>query len=307
MRAQFVLSEVAIGLRRNLTMSIAVVVTVAISLALFGAGLLMRSQVSTMKDFWYDKVEVSVFLCSAQSDAPSCIDPVTGRAQNITPAQRDQLGTDLRSLPQVEEVFYESKQEAFQRFKEQFKDSAIADNVTPDALPESFRVKLKDPTQYAVVASAIEGRPGVEQVQDQRALLDRFFKLLNGLQLFALVIAGFQLVAAALLIWNTIRVAAFSRRRETGIMRLVGASNFYIQLPFLLEGAIAGLVGAIIASFGLVGVKHFFIDERLAPSFKFTTFIGWDAVFTVIPILLLVGAGLSALVSFLTLRKYLRV
>ncbi|HAM24963.1 MAG TPA: cell division protein FtsX, partial [Actinobacteria bacterium] len=134
-----------------------------------------------------------------------------------------------------------------------------------------------------------------------------FFKLLNGLQLFALVIALFQLVAAALLIWNTIRVAAFSRRRETGIMRLVGASNFYIQLPFLLEGAIAGLAGALIASLGLIVVKHFFIDQKLAESFKFTTFIGWGSVFGVIPVLILVGAGLSALVSFLTLRKYLRV
>ena len=307
MRTQFVVSEVAIGLRRNLTMTIAVVVTVAISLALFGAGLLMRAQVSTMKDYWYDKVEVSVFLCSVNSDASACIDPSTGRSQDITPAQRSQLGKDLKSLPQVQAVFYESKQEAYQRFKVQFKDSPIADNVTPEALPESYRIKLKDPTQYAVVASAIQGRPGVEQVQDQRALLDRVFKLLNGLQVFALVIACFQLIAAALLIWNTIRVAAFSRRRETGIMRLVGASNFYIQLPFLLEGAIAGLVGAVIASFGLIVVKHFFIDQRLAESFKFTTFIGWGAVFTVVPILLLVGAGLSALVSFLTLRKYLRV
>jgi cell division transport system permease protein len=217
------------------------------------------------------------------------------------------LGKDLKSLPQVETVFYESKQEAFVRFKEQFKDSAIANNVTADALPESFRIKLKDPTQYVIVASAIEGRPGVEQVQDQRALLDRFFKLLNGLQVFALVIACFQLLAAALLIWNTIRVAAFSRRRETGIMRLVGASNFYIQLPFLLEGALAGLAGALIASTGLVGVKYFFVDQRLAESFKFTTFIGWDSVFAVIPILILLGAGLSALVSLLTLRKYLRV
>jgi len=110
-----------------------------------------------------------------------------------------------------------------------------------------------------------------------------------------------------LLIWNTIRVAAFSRRRETGIMRLVGASNFYIQLPFLLEGALAGLVGAVIASIGLVAVKYFFVDQRLAESFKFTTFIGWGSVFTVVPILILLGAGLSALVSFLTLRKYLRV
>jgi cell division transport system permease protein len=301
MRAQFVMSEVGIGLRRNLTMTIAVIVTVAISLALFGAGLLIRAQVETMKDFWYDRVEVSVFLCGPDSVTPSC----SGGA--VTDQQRDEIEDVLRALPQVDTVFYESKEEAYERFKEQFKDSAIADNVTADALPESFRVKLTDPTQYDVVATAVEGKPGVEQVQDQRAILDRFFQVLNGFQVAALFIALVQIVAAALLISNTIRVAAFSRRRETGIMRLVGASNFYIQLPFLLEGAIAGLIGAILACASIIGIKKFFVEDRLEPSFQFTAFIGWEAVWVVVPILLLAGVGLSALASFLTLRRYLRV
>jgi cell division transport system permease protein len=301
MRAQFVMSEVGIGLRRNLTMTIAVIVTVAISLALFGAGLLIRAQVETMKDFWYDRVEVSVFLCGPDSVTPSC----SGGA--VTEQQRDEIEDVLRALPQVDTVFYESKEEAYERFKEQFKDSAIADNVTADALPESFRVKLTDPTKYDVVATAVEGKPGVEQVQDQRAILDRFFQVLNGFQVAALFIALVQIVAAALLISNTIRVAAFSRRRETGIMRLVGASNFYIQLPFLLEGAIAGLIGAILACASIIGIKKFFVEDRLEPSFQFTAFIGWDAVWVVVPILLLAGVGLSALASFLTLRRYLRV
>ncbi len=301
MRAQFVMSEVGIGLRRNLTMTVAVIVTVAISLALFGAGLLIRAQVETMKDFWYDRVEVSVFLCGPDSVTPSC----SGGA--VTEQQRDEIEDILRALPQVDTVFYESKEEAYERFKEQFKDSAIADNVTADALPESFRVKLTDPTKYDVVATAVEGKPGVEQVQDQRAILDRFFQVLNGFQVAALFIALVQIVAAALLISNTIRVAAFSRRRETGIMRLVGASNFYIQLPFLLEGAIAGLIGAILACASIIGIKKFFVEDRLEPSFQFTAFIGWEAVWVVVPILLLAGVGLSALASFLTLRRYLRV
>jgi hypothetical protein len=124
------------------------------------------------------------------------------------------------------------------------------ENVTAEALPESFRVKLADPTQYDVVASAFAGRPGIEQVNDQRQILDKFFALLNGLQAVALIIAIVMLVVTVLLIVNTMRVAAFSRRRETGIMRLVGASNFYIQLPFLLEAAVAAALGAGLAVVG---------------------------------------------------------
>ncbi len=301
MRAQLLVSEVSTGLRRNLTMTIAVIVTVAISLTLFGAGLLIRAQVNTMKDYWYDRVEVSVFLCGADSTAPSC----AGGA--VTDEQRDEIEADLRALPQVEEVFYESQQEAYERFQEQFADSAIAENVTPEALPESFRVKLTDPTQYAVVASAFDGRPGVELVQDQRAILDRFFRVLNGFQLAALVVAVVQIAAAALLISNTIRVAAFSRRRETGIMRLVGASNFSIQAPFLLEGAIAGLIGAVFASSSLLLLQKYFIENRLRPSFQFTAFIGWNQVWAVCAILLVVGVLLAAFASFVTLRRYLKV
>jgi len=301
-RATFVASEVGNGLRRNLTMTLAVIITVAVSLGLFGVSLLVRAQVSTMKDFWYDKVEVSIFLCGQGSDTPSC----SGGA--VTDAQREQIKADLESLkPLVEEVYYESKTEAFARFKEQFKNSPIVDNVREDALPESFRVKLSDPTKYEVVASAFAGRPGIEQVNDQRRILDKFFRLLGGLQVIALIIAGAMLVVTVLLIVNTMRVAAFSRRRETGIMRLVGASNFSIQLPFLLEAALSAGIGAIFAVGALVLTKVVVIDGVLAPSFQFTAFVGWDAVFTIAPVLLLTGILLAGLAAFFTLRKYLRV
>jgi cell division transport system permease protein len=302
MRATFVASEVSSGLRRNLTMTLAVIITVAVSLGLFGASLLVRAQVTTMKDFWYDKVEVSIFLCSKGSDTPSC----SGEA--VTQAQRDQIKSDLESLrPLVQEIFYESKADAFKRFQEQFKNSPIADNVTEGALPESFRVKLSDPTSYEVVASAFAGRPGIEQVNDQRQILDKFFRLLGGLQLIALLIALSMLVVTVLLIVNTMRVAAFSRRRETGIMRLVGASNFYIQLPFLLEAAFSAGVGALLAILGLVVTKAVVIDQILAPSFQFTSFVGWDAVFAIAPIMFVTGILLAGLAAFFTLRKYLRV
>jgi len=301
-RAQFIFSEIGIGLRRNLTMTIAVVVTMTISLTLVGIGLLARSQVGLMKDYWYDKVEVTVFLCAANSTSPNC------GGKDITQEQRDQLGKDLNSTPQVEEVFYESKAEAYDRFKEQFKDSDnLVSNVSKDALPESYRVKLKDPEEFEVVQSAFQDQPGVDEVQDLKKLLDPVFKVLGVFQRFALYIAAFQLLAATLLISNTIRVAAFSRRRETGIMRLVGASNLYIQLPFLLEGALAGLVGAGLASAFLALGKWGLVDRQLAPLLTFTRFVGWNEVLAVIPLLLVTGVVLSSAASFFTLRRHLRV
>jgi cell division transport system permease protein len=301
MRAQFVLSEVGIGLRRNLSMTVAVIITVAMSLLVAGTGLLLRAQVNAMKDYWYDKVEVSVFLCGKDSQVPSC----SGGA--VSDAQRSQIQADLEALPQVQTVYYESQQQAYQRFEQQFKGTAIAQNVTPDQLPESFRVKLKDPTQFDVVAGAFQGRPGVEEVQDQRQLLDKFFRILNGARWLALGVALFMLIVATILVINTIRVAAFSRRRETGIMRLVGASNFYIQLPFLLESVIAALAGVFIAALGLGAFKAFLIDKVIAPAFPITRFFGWGDVVSSIALLFVLAVGIAATASFLTLQRYLRV
>ena len=302
MRAQFVFNEIGIGLRRNLTMTIAMIVTVAISLALFGSGLLIRKQVETMKDFWYDKVEISVYLCGESSQAVTC------NGAPVSEAQRNQLLTDLEATPQVAEVFYESQEQAYELFQEKFQDSPdLVDNVTAEALPESFRVKLEDPTQFEVVAGAFRGRPGIEEVQDQKALLKPFFDTLNEIQWVTIVVAVVELLAALLLISNTIRVSAFSRRRETGIMRLVGASNLSIQLPFLLEGVLAGLIGALFASGALVALKAFLIDARLKPTFAFTAFVGWPEVLAIVPWLFLTGALLAGLSSFVTLRRHLRV
>lgn len=293
MRARFVLSEMANGLRRNLTMTFAVVITVAISLTLVGAGLLIRHQVQDMKEYYFYKVEISVFL-----------------TKNVTAAQRESISQDLHALPAVQQVFYESQQQAFERFKKQFKDSpGLVDNVRPDALPESYRVKLKDPTKYSVVSSQFQGRPGVEDVVDQRRFLDKLFRILNGFRNAAYVIAAVQLIAATVLISNTIRVAAFSRRRETGIMRLVGASNLYIQLPFLLEGALAGLIGAGAACGFLALTKVLFVDRTLRGIFSAGVIpsIGWHAILQTMPLLLLGGVALSALASFITLRRFLRI
>jgi cell division transport system permease protein len=301
-RAQFVFSEIGIGLRRNLTMTVAVVLTVMISLGLAGGGWLFHKQVGVMKDYWYDKVEVTIYLCGDTSTSANCA------GKTITQEQRDQVSTDLRATPEVQTVFYESQADAFKRFKEQFKDSPdLVNNVSPDALPESFRVKLKNPEKFTVVASAFNDRPGVDSVQDTKKILEPVFRVLRRLTLATLMLAGLILLSAIILVSNTVRVAAFTRRRETGIMRLVGASNLYIQTPFLLEGAFAGLVGAGLACGLVAGLKWFIVDYTLKPSIKFTSFVGWDAVYSMIPAMLLGGVALCGLASFITLRRHLRV
>ncbi|MFM7463344.1 MAG: permease-like cell division protein FtsX [Actinomycetota bacterium] len=300
MRAGFVMSEVGIGLRRNLTMTFAVVITVAISLSLLGIGLLSNSQVRTMKDYWYDKIEVSIFLCGPLSETPSCA------GGPVTAEQRLEIQQDLQELPVVQTVYYESQSEAYQRFQERFKDSAIAQNVTVDQLPESFRVKLKDPTEFAVVESAFSGRPGVDVVQDQRAILEKFFSLLNVLRDGALVIGLASVLTAAILISNTLRIAAYNRRRETTVMKLVGASSFSIQLPFLLEGLFAAIVGWGISTGILSGLKYV-VDDRVAPLLTFTNFFTWNDVWVASAYLLITGVVVSGFASILTLRKYLKV
>lgn len=290
MRSQFVASELFNALRRNTLMVIAVVITVAISLWFAFAGVLMRMQVDAMKDYWYDKVEVSIFLDKA-----------------VTEDQRTTLQSDLTSNPQVKTVYYESKDDALRRFKELYKDTPdLLKDVTAQALPESFRVKLKDPTKFQDVSSEFAGRPGVEEIQNQRALLDPFFKMIERLQWAATAVAIVQLFAGALLIGITIKVAAFSRRRETGIMRLVGASNLYIQLPFLLEGAVEGAIGGLLAV-GLLALTKKFVIDQLRDSIPFTSWIGWSEIVSVIPFVMLAGIALSVVASFVSLRRYLRV
>ena len=300
MRSGFLFKEVKIGLRRNLTMTFAVVITVAISLTLLGIGLLANSQVRVMKDYWYDKIEVSVFLCGTLSESPSCA------SGPVSQEQRDQIKLDIEALPVVDTVYYESQSQAFERFQERFKGSAIAQNVSQDQLPESYRVKLKDPTQFAVMQSAFAGRPGVDSVQDQRSILEKFFKLLSVLRDGALAIGLASVLTAALLISNTLRIAAFNRRRETGVMKLVGASSFSIQLPFLLEGIISAIVGWVFST-GLLSAFKLLVDSRIAPLLSFTKFFTWSDVWVASGILLITGLVVSTVASVTTLRKYLKV
>ncbi|GGX65807.1 permease-like cell division protein FtsX [Streptomyces minutiscleroticus] len=305
MRAQFVLSEIGVGLRRNLTMTFAVIVSVALSLALFGGSLLMSDQVNTMKGYWYDKVNVSIFLCN-KSDAES--DPNCAKGA-VTSEQKEQIQADLKKMSVVDTVAYESSDQAYKHYKEQFGDSPLASSLTPDQMQESYRIKLKDPEKYQVIATAFDGRDGVQSVQDQKGILDNLFGLLNGMNWAARAVMAMMLVVALMLIVNTVRVSAFSRRRETGIMRLVGASGFYIQAPFIAEAAVAGLIGGGVACGFLVIARYFIIDHGLALSEKLNliNFIGWDAVLTKLPLILATSLLMPALAAFFALRKYLKV
>jgi cell division transport system permease protein len=311
MRAQFVLSEIGVGLRRNLTMTFAVIVSVALSLALFGGALLMNDQVSTMKDYWYDKVNVSIFLCN-KNDAVNSTSTRCAKGA-VTAQQKQQIDADLKKMDIVDSVLHETSEEAYKHYREQSGDTAIdtaiASIITPDQMPESFRVKLKDPEKYKVVATAFAGRDGVESVQDQRNILENLFSLMNGMRVAALCVMALMLVIALMLIVNTVRVSAFSRRRETGIMRLVGASSFYIQTPFIMEAAFAGLLGGVVASLLLLVGRYFMIDHGLALSQKvqLVNFIGWDAVITKLPLVMAIGLLMPAMAAFIALRKYLKV
>ncbi|GAA2143759.1 permease-like cell division protein FtsX [Kitasatospora kazusensis] len=303
MRAQFVLSEIGVGLRRNLTMTIAVVVSVALSLALAGASLLVRDQVNSMKGYWYDKVEVSIYFCT-KSDAKTSAQCANGVAT-------DQQVKDVKTLldnmtPLVQSSTFESSADAFKRWKDTNPDNPLLAAVGPEAMPQSWRVKLDDPTKYDVIQSAFAGKPGVKSVEDQRKILENLFGLLNGLQTAAFVIMVLMLFVALLLIVNTVRVSAFSRRRETGIMRLVGASNFYVQMPFIAEAAFAALLGAVLAS-GLLLLGHYFVQHFLAQRVQFIQFIGLSSVLAVIPLLIVVGMAMAGVAAFFTLRKYLKV
>ncbi len=292
----YVLQESIRGLSRNLLMTVAVVLSVTVSLTLLGASLLLSEQVDLATDDWTGKVEVSIFLCD---DTTACAP--------ITDEQRDQLRRDLEDQPVVAEVFFESKQDAYERFQELFRDQpTLVESVDPDTLPASFRVRLENPALFGVIAEQFAAYPGVEEIVDQREILNQFLRFTNVIRNAALIVAAIQLVAAGVLIANTIRVAAFARREQTSIMKLVGASNWYIRLPFVLEGVFAGLLGALL-SWGLLYASVPRVAGQLRREIELMPFIDAEHVLLIGPWLLLAGVGIAALSSVVALRRFLDV
>jgi len=291
MRFKYVLNEVLVGLWRNVTMTIAMIITMSVSLTMLGASVLMYMQVDQMKTYYYGEIQVSIFL-----------------REDVSEAQRTAINQAIDTDPLVLSKTYETRAEAFEKFKVLWRDSPdFVKSVGPDSLPESFRVKLKDPEQYQAFAENIKGLPGIQDIVDQRELLDKVFKIFNAIQVGALVVAGFMALAALLLVGNTIQVAAYSKRREVAVMKLVGASNWFIQAPFVLEAVVAGLIGAILGFVFIFIGKVVLLDGRLQALTNVLTPIPDGNVWLMFPLLAGVGAGVSAITAWITLRFYLKV
>lgn len=291
MRVKYVLTEVLTGLWRNVTMTVAMIITMAVSLTMLGAGVLLYWQVNEMETFFNTKVEVSIFLRT-----------------DVTEEQRNGLQSDLKSDPLVREVTYESSEQAYENFRKLYADAPdLVESVKADTLPQSFRVKLKDPQQFQAVSDKYRDRAGIDEIVDQRQLLGKVFGILNSMQNLALVVAIVQGVAALLLVANTIQVAAYSKRREVAVMKLVGASNWFIQAPFVLEAVFAGLIGSLLAFVTLVLAKWLLIDGSLKSLASLLTPVPWSRIFLMLPILAGIGSLISAVTGWITLRFYVRV
>jgi cell division transport system permease protein len=295
----FVWREALVGLRRNLTMTVAMVITTAISLGLLGAGLLAVRTIDRTEDLYYSQLAVQVALDEPTSAADAdCSTPVCTT-----------LRRDLEASPLVASVDYESRDAAFARFQRIYAGQSILQLVRPQSLPATLRVTMADPLRGAEIVSAFTGRPGVRNVVDQRNLVQDLFTFLGSVRNATFGLALIQALAALLLISNTIQLSAFTRRTEVGIMRLVGATRWYTQVPFLIEAIVTGVVGALLGTGGLVLGKIFFIDQLLSgrlisnaiPPVGMSDVLGYVA-----PILVVVGTLIATATGYVTLRLYVR-
>ena len=300
MRASFVFSEVITGLRRNITMTIAMILTTAISLGLLGGGLLIVRTIDKMQASFLSVLQVEVNL----NDVISANDP------NCTQSTCEGLRADLTAYPGVVSVQFQSRQETFDKAKSAFSnDPEMEQMVRPQGFPSSLLVSLQNPGQSGAVSAAFQHKAGVKNVNDQSVYVSKLTALLNGVRNATFLIALVQALAALMLISNTIQISAFTRRTEVGIMRLVGATRWYTQLPFLLEAVVAGVVGAVLAVGGLILAKVLFLDNIFGSVFSTSIIpkIGLLDIASVSPWLGLAAVGISALTGYVTLRLYVRL
>jgi cell division transport system permease protein len=295
-RFSFLFNEVLTGLRRNVTMTVAMILTTAISIGLFGGGLLVVRLAEHSREIYLDRVETQVYLDeNISANDPSC---------QSAPCKA--LREKIESRNDVKSVRFLNRQDAYAdaiRKMPQFKDLA-----SKDAFPASFIVKLNNPEQHAQFDDAMRGQPGVSGILNQKDLIDRLFAVLDGLSNAAFAVALVQAIGAILLIANMVQVAAYTRRNEIGIMRLVGATRWYTQLPFLVEAMVAATVGVIIAVVGLIVVRALFLDNALSQFYQAHLIapVDYADILYISPLLLVVGVAMAGTTAYATVRLYVR-
>jgi cell division transport system permease protein len=283
--------ETATALRRNALVTFAAISTVFISLFLLGGALLVERQVRLMTGEWAQKVEVSVFL---RDDAST--DEV------------EAVGARIAEIPEVQDVFFENREEAYRNFQELFRDNiALVENVDASAMPQSYRIKLVDPADFPVIRARLAGDPAVDEIRDEQALLKKLLAVTSVLRTGVIAVAAIMLISAAGLIGNTVRMAVFARRKEIAIMKLVGATNWFIRVPFLIEGMVEGLIGGVAAVLAIFAMKFLFIDPLRGRVAFVPSWIDTGEILFTVPILLLTGVLIAAVASLLAMRRFLEV
>ena len=302
MQLRYVFTELGNGLRRNLSMHIAVILTLFVSLTLVGLGVLLNQEAAKVADRWGCQLTVTVFLCSAHDGNPAC----TGE---VTDAQKAAIQQVVDANSQVDSSYTQSKQQAFDKLKEQFPGKYDGPNspITANDMPESIWITLKDPNQFRDVESAVVGLDGVSRVQDVHKVLKPIFSTISRLKWGSAGTALVLVIAALLLVANTIRLAAFARRREIGIMRLVGASTLYIALPFLLEGVVTAVLGVALAALALWAFMELAVKRQLANDLSFIPWVGTHDYLLALVVIAIMGPLLTLIPTLVLTRKYLKV
>lgn len=303
MRGRLILGEALMGLRRNASMVISVVLVTFVSLSFVAAAMLMQMQIGKMRDYWVDRAQVSIVMCRDDSTVTTCADGAATQEQLQEVADR----LDSPALADiVRDVRFESADEAYENLLELYGDE-YKDYVTPAQLGETYWVGLVDPGKSDVITEAFGGMTGVEAVRNQMQYLEPLFSALTVATYIAVGIAALMLIAAVLLIATTIRLSAYARRREVGIMRLVGASNGVIQTPFILEGVFAALIGSLLSGGAIIAGVHFGVDGYLRERVTFITdWVDMQDAAIVIPVIVVIGLVLAALSAGFAIRRWLR-
>lgn len=298
MQLRYVFSELGQGLRRNLSMHVAVVLTLFVSLTLVGLATLFHFETQKTEKYLGSELQITVFLCN-KTVTPNC-------DREVSPAEEKAIETVVEDNPEVAQFHTETQAEALEKAKELVGEDIVG-NTKATALRKSIWIELKRGDQSEGIVSAVAGLDGVHSVQDHRDTLEKVFGVMDVLFWVSIGIAGFLVLAALLLVANTIRLAAFARRREIGIMRLVGASSLYISLPFLMEALVTAALGVGLAALTLGAFMWFGVHQYVSDLINFLPWIGLTEYMWAIGAIALLGPLLTVIPTLVLTRKYLKV